>query len=114
MTNIVYRITWPKNTAEDDVRTVLVRIYGEGADIFFDREEEIRTFGLISTHGHGPHLLAKFPEGRVEEFIHAKPDNCFVNLYDFSDRKDCLRALSEQSENRGRKRQRRLLSSRGS
>ncbi|KAJ0751830.1 putative ethanolamine kinase [Helianthus annuus] len=71
MTNIVYRITWPKNTAEDDVRTVLVRIYGEGTDIFFDREEEIRTFGLISTHGHGPHLLAKFPEGRVEEFIHA-------------------------------------------
>ncbi|KAJ0579021.1 putative phosphotransferase with an alcohol group as acceptor [Helianthus annuus] len=72
MTNIVYRITWPKNASEDDVRTVLVRIYGEGADIFFDREEEIRTFGLISTHGHGPHLLAKFPEGRVEEFIHAK------------------------------------------
>ncbi|KAI3820322.1 hypothetical protein L1987_07867 [Smallanthus sonchifolius] len=72
MTNVVYRITWPKNTSENEERTVLVRIYGEGSDIFFDREEEIQTFESISTHGHGPHLLARFPEGRVEEFIHAK------------------------------------------
>ncbi|KAK9080795.1 hypothetical protein SSX86_000553 [Deinandra increscens subsp. villosa] len=72
MTNVVYRITWPKNATEDDERTVLVRIYGEGSDIFFDREDEIRTFESISTHGHGPRLLALFPEGRVEEFIHAK------------------------------------------
>nr|XP_043640177.1 probable choline kinase 3 [Erigeron canadensis] len=72
MTNVVYRITWPKNTNENDDRTVLVRIYGEGSDIFFDREEEIRAFESISTHGHGPRLLAQFPQGRVEEFIHAK------------------------------------------
>lgn len=72
MTNVVYRITWPQNTAGNDDRTVLVRIYGEGSDIFFDREEEIRTFESISTHGYGPRLLGLFPEGRVEEFIHAK------------------------------------------
>ncbi|XP_071692542.1 probable choline kinase 1 [Rutidosis leptorrhynchoides] len=74
MTNVVYRITWPKytNGTENDERTVLVRIYGEGSDIFFDREEEIRTFESISTHGHGPRLLGQFPQGRVEEFIHAK------------------------------------------
>ncbi|KAM0010974.1 putative phosphotransferase with an alcohol group as acceptor [Helianthus debilis subsp. tardiflorus] len=72
MTNVVYRITWPKNTTGNDERTVLVRIYGEGSDVFFDREEEIRTFESISTHKYGPRLLAQFPEGRVEEFIHAK------------------------------------------
>ncbi|KAI3686041.1 hypothetical protein L1987_79711 [Smallanthus sonchifolius] len=72
MTNVVYRVTWPKSATEDEERMVLVRIYGEGSDIFFDREEEIRTFESISTHGHGPRLLARFPEGRVEEFIHAK------------------------------------------
>ncbi|KAI3717985.1 hypothetical protein L1987_69954 [Smallanthus sonchifolius] len=72
MTNVVYRITWPKNTTDNDERTVLVRIYGEGSDVFFDREEEIRTFESISTHKHGPRLLGQFPEGRVEEFIHAK------------------------------------------
>lgn len=72
MTNVVYRITWPRNNNENDERTVLVRIYGEGSDIFFDREEEIRIFDSISTHGYGPRLLGQFPEGRVEEFIHAK------------------------------------------
>ncbi|KAL8226371.1 hypothetical protein R6Q57_016203 [Mikania cordata] len=72
MTNVVYRIAWPKNTRDNDERTVLVRIYGEGSDVFFDREEEIRTFESISAHKHGPRLLAQFPEGRIEEFIHAK------------------------------------------
>lgn len=71
-TNRVYRISWPQNTTEDDDRTVLVRIYGKASDTFFDREEEIRTFEFISTHGFGPRLLGKFPQGRVEEFIHAK------------------------------------------
>lgn len=72
MTNVVYRITWPQNNTGNDDRTVLVRIYGEGSDIFFDRDEEIRTFESISTHGYGPRLLGQFPEGRIEEFIHAK------------------------------------------
>nr|GEY68931.1 probable choline kinase 1 [Tanacetum cinerariifolium] len=30
MTNVVYRITWPKNGSENDDRTVLVRVYGKG------------------------------------------------------------------------------------
>lgn len=74
MTNVVYRITWPKVTTgtQNDERTVLARIYGEGSDIFFNREEEIRTFESISAHGYGPRLLGQFPQGRVEEFIHAK------------------------------------------
>lgn len=61
MSNVVYRISWPQNTTQNDDRTVLVRIYGKRSDIFFDREEEIRNFEFISTHGHGPHLLGKFP-----------------------------------------------------
>ncbi|XP_076899094.1 putative choline kinase 3 [Bidens hawaiensis] len=72
MTNVVYRVTWPKNATDAEERAVLVRIYGEGSDIFFDRAKEIQTFELISTHGHGPRLFGLFPEGRVEEFIHAK------------------------------------------
>nr|GFB25633.1 probable choline kinase 1 [Tanacetum cinerariifolium] len=42
MTNVVYRITWPKNGSENDDRTVLVRVYG------------------------------KVCERRAEDFIHAK------------------------------------------
>ncbi|KAK1363239.1 Choline kinase 1 [Heracleum sosnowskyi] len=70
MTNEVYRITWP--TTDDGLRNVLLRIYGEGVDVFFDRDEEIQTFDCLSKHGHGPRLLGQFTEGRVEEFIHAK------------------------------------------
>ncbi|KAM7511275.1 hypothetical protein LguiB_010150 [Lonicera macranthoides] len=71
MTNEVYQISWPTKV-ENVVRTVLVRIYGEGVDIFFKRDEEIQTFESLSIHGHGPRLLGHFSGGRVEEFIHAR------------------------------------------
>ncbi|XP_059630385.1 probable choline kinase 1 [Cornus florida] len=71
MTNQVYQISWPTNM--DNVnRVVLVRIYGEGVELFFNRDDEIRTFECMSMHGQGPRLLGRFPEGRVEEFIHAR------------------------------------------
>lgn len=71
MTNEVYQINWPaKNCGV--VRKVLVRVYGQGVEIFFDRDDEIRTFEFISKHGKGPRLLGRFPNGRVEEFIHAR------------------------------------------
>lgn len=73
MTNQVYQIKWP--IMEEDgrhSRKVLVRIYGEGVDVFFDREDEIRTFELVSRHGQGPRLLGRFSNGRIEEFIRAR------------------------------------------
>ncbi|XP_042458424.1 probable choline kinase 2 [Zingiber officinale] len=70
MTNEVYQIKWPSHGQRP--RKVLVRIYGEGVDVFFDRDEEIRTFECISRHGQGPRLLGRFTNGRVEEFIHAR------------------------------------------
>uniref|UniRef100_A0A0E0PQF8 Choline kinase N-terminal domain-containing protein n=1 Tax=Oryza rufipogon TaxID=4529 RepID=A0A0E0PQF8_ORYRU len=75
MTNEVYQARWPP-AAEAEVeaagRRVLVRVYGEGVEVFFDREAEVRTFESMSRHGHGPRLLGRFPNGRVEEFIHAR------------------------------------------
>ncbi|KAK8938994.1 hypothetical protein KSP39_PZI010898 [Platanthera zijinensis] len=70
MTNQVFQINWPAEGRRD--RKVLVRIYGEGVDVFFDRDDEIRTFEFMSKHGQGPLLLGRFPNGRVEEFIHAR------------------------------------------
>ena len=72
MTNEVYQARWPAGGEEREARTVLVRVYGEGVDLFFDREDEVRTFECMSRHGHGPRLLGRFPNGRVEEFIHAR------------------------------------------
>lgn len=78
MTNEVYQIKWPTNT--DRSRKVLVRIYGEGVEVFFDRDNEIRTFEFMSKKGQGPRLLGRFSNGRIEEFIHARtlsaPDMC--------------------------------------
>lgn len=71
MTNEVCQINWP-TTEVGLVRKVLLRVYGEGVELFFNRDDEIRTFECMSKHGQGPRLLGRFAEGRVEEFIHAK------------------------------------------
>lgn len=71
MTNEVFQIKWPTSTGEVS-RKVLVRIYGEGVGVFFDRDNEIRTFEYMSKNGQGPRLLGRFPNGRIEEFIHAR------------------------------------------
>uniref|UniRef100_A0ACD5VL46 Uncharacterized protein n=1 Tax=Avena sativa TaxID=4498 RepID=A0ACD5VL46_AVESA len=70
LTNEVFRVTWPGG--EGDPRKVLVRIYGQGVEVFFDRADEVRTFECMSRHGQGPRLLGRFPQGRVEEFINAR------------------------------------------
>lgn len=72
MTNEVFRIIWPNDDKVDLHRNVLVRIYGEGVEIFFNRDDEIRTFECLSHHGQGPRLLGRFSDGRVEEFLHAR------------------------------------------
>ncbi|XP_031505513.1 probable choline kinase 2 isoform X1 [Nymphaea colorata] len=71
MTNEVYQCHWLTKKGALS-RKVLVRIYGEGVDVFFDRKDEIRTFECMSRHGQGPRLLGRFPNGRIEEFIHAR------------------------------------------
>lgn len=71
MTNEVYQIKWPTKAGEMS-RKVLVRIYGEGVDVFFNREDEIQTFECMSKHGQGPRLLGRFSNGRIEEFIRAR------------------------------------------
>jgi choline/ethanolamine kinase len=86
MTNEVYRALWVTEGGETgcrdrDARKVLVRVYGEGVDLFFDREDEVRTFECMSQHGHGPRLLGRFPNGRVEEFIHARVRILFASYF---------------------------------
>ncbi|KAF7824770.1 putative choline kinase 2 isoform X1 [Senna tora] len=71
MTNKVFQIKWPTKTGET-TRKVLVRIYGEGVDNFFERNDEIQTFELMSQKEQGPRLLGRFANGRIEEFIKAR------------------------------------------
>ncbi|MCO5553527.1 hypothetical protein L7F22_007049 [Adiantum nelumboides] len=73
MTNHVYECHWPQeSTPHGRLRRVLVRIYGDGCELFFRREDEICTFERMSQLGQGPRLLARFSNGRVEEFLNAR------------------------------------------
>lgn len=71
MTNEVFEVNWPTKS-DGHLRRVLVRLYGEGVEVFFNRVDEIQTFECMSKHGQGPRLLGRFTTGRVEEFIHAR------------------------------------------
>lgn len=85
MTNEVYQINWETDNIVRP-RKVLLRIYGEGVDLFFDRTDEIRTFECMSKHGQGPELLGMFPTGRVEQFINARvnlPSSFFFDNWAF-------------------------------
>lgn len=73
LTNDVYECCWDRLLDHGlPPRKVLLRIYGRGVDLLFDRDTEIVTFETMSRLGHGPRLLGRFPNGRVEEFLHAR------------------------------------------
>ena len=69
MTNEVFHITWPGG--EGDPRKVLMRMYGQGIEVFFDHADEVRSFECMSRHGQGPCLLGRFSKGRINEFLNA-------------------------------------------
>ncbi|KAH9331123.1 hypothetical protein KI387_003231, partial [Taxus chinensis] len=71
MTNEVFQCIW-KTRKGGKPRKALVRIYGEGVGLFFNREDEIKTFECMSRLGQGPRLLGRFLNGRIEEFLHAR------------------------------------------
>ncbi|KAL3702428.1 hypothetical protein R1sor_020450 [Riccia sorocarpa] len=72
MTNEVFECHWPTENKREKPRRVLLRVYGESAELFFRREDEILTFEKMSHHRQGPRLLARFSTGRVEEFLNAR------------------------------------------
>ncbi|MCD9559393.1 hypothetical protein HAX54_017320 [Datura stramonium] len=69
--NKLYKIRF-SISKEDDIREVLVRIYGKGMEIFVNRKEEVATFEWLSQQGEGPKLYGCLPNGRVEEFIRGR------------------------------------------
>nr|CAD1818837.1 unnamed protein product [Ananas comosus var. bracteatus] len=95
---------------EEEVRKkVLLRIYGDGTDLFFDRADEVCTFDCISLHGQGPRLLARFPNGRIEEFIHARVcirllDSSYYFNQSFPNRKSARKLRKLQALAVGRRR----------
>eukprot|EP00904_Undaria_pinnatifida_P013937 jgi/Undpi1/9674/HiC_scaffold_27.g12130.m1 len=68
MTNAVFRCSKPSG----DNSTVLLRSYGEGTEMFFSRENELKVAKVLGELGFGPALLATLEDGRVEEFLEGK------------------------------------------
>ncbi|CAM9575799.1 unnamed protein product [Discosporangium mesarthrocarpum] len=52
--------------------TVLLRIHGQGTEIFVDPAVELLVFKAVAEAGFGPALLGVFDGGRVEEFLPGK------------------------------------------
>lgn len=80
MTNRVYECHWSWEDGHCP-KKVLVRIYGNSANLLFERENEIITFERMSQLGHGPRLLGRFPNGRLEEFLDARVCILFFAFY---------------------------------
>eukprot|EP00736_Rhodelphis_marinus_P008597 Rmarinus@m.2490 len=52
-----------------DHETVVLRIFGEGTEAFFRREDEHNVFTSIGELGMGPKMLGKHDDARLEEYI---------------------------------------------
>ena len=59
-----------RSLGDADPAAVLVRVYGEGTDMFFDRTLELEIFSRLGQVGYGKHaLLCEFENGRCERFF---------------------------------------------
>eukprot|EP00246_Nothoceros_aenigmaticus_P015449 TRINITY_DN640_c0_g1_i5.p1 TRINITY_DN640_c0_g1~~TRINITY_DN640_c0_g1_i5.p1 ORF type:complete len:334 (+),score=57.90 TRINITY_DN640_c0_g1_i5:183-1184(+) len=72
LTNQVFECVWAREHVGKLPKKVLVRVYGTGTDALFQRDDEVSTFEQMSARKQGPRLLARFANGRVEEFLHAR------------------------------------------
>eukprot|EP00005_Dracoamoeba_jomungandri_P007347 CAMPEP_0174266162 /NCGR_PEP_ID=MMETSP0439-20130205/29209_1 /TAXON_ID=0 /ORGANISM="Stereomyxa ramosa, Strain Chinc5" /LENGTH=422 /DNA_ID=CAMNT_0015352961 /DNA_START=49 /DNA_END=1317 /DNA_ORIENTATION=- len=66
MTNFMFLCSSPSHPEVDQL---LLRIYGIGTEIFFDREKEIESFIFMNQCGLGPELVSQFKNGRFEEYL---------------------------------------------
>ena len=81
LTNLIFHCTTPappgtaaqhnRHAGGDEVteQHVLVRLYGNGTERFFSRQQELASFRVISDARLGPRLLHVFDGGRLEEWI---------------------------------------------
>ncbi len=75
MTNVIYKcelLKDPSDTETIDIEAdaILIRLYGDGTEAFFDRQEELTVFSSLANLKYGSHaLLCQFENGRCERFF---------------------------------------------
>eukprot|EP00117_Sycon_ciliatum_P000290 scpid3858/ scgid6413/ Ethanolamine kinase; Protein easily shocked len=70
VTNRLYGVLADGNSV---ARTLLVRVFGEGSDLFIDRRKEREYIELLWRHGHAEPLCATFDNGFVYGYIVGRP-----------------------------------------
>jgi thiamine kinase-like enzyme len=74
LTNHLFEVRWdPAQNPSLDCCACLVRIFGSNTEELIAREKDNKLVQLLSQHGIGPRLFCVFDNGRVEEYINAKP-----------------------------------------
>ncbi|KAI3646244.1 hypothetical protein MP228_009172 [Amoeboaphelidium protococcarum] len=80
MTNCMFLLTIDSSSASsssssqlqedgDGEHKYLFRVYGEGSEKLFSRDRELKVLQTMSCLDIGPHIIAKFANGRIEQFI---------------------------------------------
>jgi choline kinase len=71
MTNAIYYVSTPDNRHP---KTLLLRIYGESSASLISRSKELRILHVLSSQYQiAPRVYGTFGNGRVEEYLEAKP-----------------------------------------
>ncbi len=70
MTNIIFVASQKKDDRNNS--RLLIRIYGEGTDLFIHRREEIKLLQLLSDENMGIGLIGEFINGRFEKYVDGK------------------------------------------
>lgn len=71
ITNRLYRVDYSYTLGKDQdpIKPVLVRVYGEGSDLFIDRSVDTAVFAELTQCRFGASLIATLVDGRVEQFM---------------------------------------------
>lgn len=86
LTNSVYEVRAPAYVSkilkdERDVKgpgsrqpqNLLLRVYGRNVNLLIDRRKELAVVALLTSLNIGPRLFGTFANGRLEQFLNAKP-----------------------------------------
>ncbi|RYY35212.1 hypothetical protein EON62_02670 [archaeon] len=71
ITNALYKVT--ASDVSVTPHAALVRVFGLKTEVLIDREADNRTFTLMGEYGFGPRCFGIFGNGRVEQWLNARP-----------------------------------------
>ncbi|KAK8815373.1 hypothetical protein WA158_003585 [Blastocystis sp. Blastoise] len=93
LTNKIYRCQ--KKVNPNHQSPLLLRIYGGGTEIMFDRKDEVALFKELSDQKFGVTFIKSVPNGRIEEWKDGYEPISTESLYSLESRQKIAEQLSE-------------------